>query len=402
MPSASAISPSTFGPLAHAPEDGGFLLVLTCARPDASVAEIAAWVSAQQPAIERALAAHGTVLFRGFALRSAEDFDAFVSAFAGWEDLSYSRSMSFAVRKRCTERICTTNEGKSGGLVFHHEQAQTPLWPSRVFFCCERPAEPGDGGGTGLVSSHLVLERLRAAYPEFVAKCKDVGVRYTIFAGPVQDASKGAGRSWKSFFHAEGVEECEAKMRRGGWEWEWGAGPNGAKLGPDFLRCTTPRLDAVKTAPGTVRECFFNQLIATTANALEFSHVGKDGGGFDPLVDVPTQQAINECVRFADGSEVDLAILLDAKRICEELAVDVQWQVRLRAQEAGEGRPVWSGRYSTALGAGEGVVWASARERALRAWCLLSRQSKGMRCKMGVSPGVYGARGLLQACSLPV
>ena len=305
-------------------------LVVQCASPAVDVPAVAAWVAEHQPTIEKALAAHGAVLFRSFPMRTAEDFDAFVSAFRGWEDLSYTRSMSFAVRKRCTHRICTTNEGKSGGLIFHHEQAQTPLWPSRVFFCCEQPAAPGDGGGTGLVSSHFVLEELKRAHPAFVQKCNDVGVRYTVFAGPAQDASKGAGRSWKSFFHAETKAECEAKMARGGWEWEWGRGPNGAELAPDFLKCVTPRLDAVKTAPGTTRECFFNQLIATIANALEFGRVGQDGGGFDPLVDTPTQEAVDECVRFADGSRVELHVLLDAKRLCEQHAVDVQWQVRAR------------------------------------------------------------------------
>lgn len=313
--------------------DGGVTLpfIVECANPSADVPAVARWVEQEQGALESLLTQHGAVLFRGFPLRGAEDFDAFVCAFKGWDDLSYERSMSFAVRKRRANRICTTNEGKSGGLVFHHEQAQTPLWPSKVCFCCETPAPPGTGGATGLTPSHVVLSQLREAHPEFVAKCESVGVRYTVFAGPAQDTSKGAGRSWRSFFHVETREECEARMAAGGWEWQWGVGPGGAKLSDDCLRCVTPRLDAIKAAPGTDRLCFFNQLIATTANALEFTKVGEDGGGFDPLHDVPTQEAIDECVRFADGSSVDLQVLLDAKRLCEENAVDLQWQVRAPA-----------------------------------------------------------------------
>jgi hypothetical protein len=192
--------------------------------------------------IDQALEDHGAVLFRGFPLESPEDFNTFVLAFDGWKDLSYDRSMSFAVRKRMADRICTTNEGKSGGLVFHHEQAQTPLWPSHVFFCCLLPAQPGDGGGTGVVSSSLVYEKLLERYPDFCIKCETHGVRYTGYAGPEQDTSKGAGRSWKSFFHADTKEECERKMKAGGWTWTWGVGPGGAPLGPDFLKCTTPVL----------------------------------------------------------------------------------------------------------------------------------------------------------------
>lgn len=101
---------------------------------------VASWIRANRSQIDSALDKTGVVLFRGFPLRSAEDFNTFVTAFDNFQDLSYDKSMSFAVRKRCTDRICTTNEGKSGGLVFHHEQAQTPLWPSHVFFCCLLPA----------------------------------------------------------------------------------------------------------------------------------------------------------------------------------------------------------------------------------------------------------------------
>ena len=301
-------------------------VVLTPPAAMTSLSEAVAFVKENRVAIDSAVNDAGAVLFRGFPLSTPEDFDTFVQAWEGWNDLSYERSMSFAVRNKMSNRICTTNEGKSGGLVFHHEQAQTPLWPSHVFFCCLLPAQPGDGGATGIVASDLVYEELKKRHPEFIDKCETHGVRYTIYAGPEQDATKGAGRSWKSFFHVNSKEECEEKMEAGGWDFEWGVGPHGTQPGPDFLKFTTPVLDAVKTAPGTSKKCFFNQLIATTANALEFSRVGSHGGGYDPLKDIPTQQGIDECVRFGNGDPVSLEILLEAKQICEEWAIDVCWQ----------------------------------------------------------------------------
>ncbi len=291
-----------------------------------SAADAAEFVKANRSDIDSVLNLSGAVLFRGFPLDTPEDFDTFVQAWEGWKDLSYERSMSFAVRQKMSNRICTTNEGKSGGLVFHHEQAQTPLWPSHVFFCCLLPAQPGDGGATGIVSSNLVYEELKKRHSGFMEKCELHGVRYTVYAGPEQDTSKGAGRSWKSFFHADSKDECERKMKAGGWHFEWGVGPSGSSPGPDFLRCTTPILEAVKVAPGTTKKCFFNQLITTTANALEFSRVGIDGGGYDPLKDIPTQQGIDECVRFGNGDSIPLEVLLEAKQICEDLAIDVCWQ----------------------------------------------------------------------------
>ena len=290
------------------------------------------FVKTYRDEIDNALKDHGAVLFRGFFKElnkedGPREFDSFVQSWSDWQDLSYEKSMSFAVRHKLSNRICTTNEGKSGGLVFHHEQAQTPLWPSHVFFCCLLPAQEGDGGATGVVSSDLVYQELLKRHPKFIEACESHGVRYTIYAGPEQDPTKGAGRSWKSFFHVSSKEECERKMKAGGWDWEWGKGANEqSDVGPDFLKCTTPVLDAVKTAPGTSKKCFFNQLIATTANALEFSRVGHSGGGYDPLHDVPTQEGIDACVCFGNGDQVPLDILLEAKQICEDYAIDLCWQ----------------------------------------------------------------------------
>jgi len=231
--------------------------------------------------------------------------------------------------------------------VFHHEQAQTPLWPSKVFFCCQKAAAPGDGGGTGLTRSDVLLKQLRNKYPDFVAKCEQLGVRYTIYCGPEQDTSKGSGRSWKSFFSVADRDECEHKMRVGGWAWAWGEGPQGRSMDPSFLKATTPLLDAVKIAPGTDKRCFFNQLIATIANALEFSKVGIDGGGYDMDKDVPTQADIDACVCFGDGSRIDLDILRDAKDMCEVNAFDVEWEdgdiVLLDNYITMHARRIWNG-----------------------------------------------------------
>lgn len=62
--------------------------------------------------IDQSLQEHGAVLFRGFPLKDVQDFDMFVSSWEDWQDLSYDRSMSFAVRHKLSNRICTTNEGK--------------------------------------------------------------------------------------------------------------------------------------------------------------------------------------------------------------------------------------------------------------------------------------------------
>eukprot|EP00039_Didymoeca_costata_P029298 m.24040 g.24040 ORF g.24040 m.24040 type:complete len:368 (-) comp7568_c0_seq2:222-1325(-) len=292
-------------------------LIYKCHNDKCSTDDVTSWVSETQKQIEEQLKTHGAILFRGFPLKTPDDFDKFVSAFQGWEDLPYEDSLSFAVRVKRSNRICTTNEGRYGGIVFHHEQAQSPRWPSKLFFCCEKAANPGDGGYTGICRSDIVLNQLREKEPEFVKELEAKGVKYTIYLGGADDPSIGVGRSWKSYFSADTKESCEARMKELGYTWEWLEGGK--------LRAVTPKLEAILKAPGTETECFFNQLPATLSNAKEFSKT-ETGAATDPQDVQVTQEGLNKCLSFADGSPISVESLQVAKALCENNAVDLKWQ----------------------------------------------------------------------------
>lgn len=93
------------------------------------------------------------------------------------------------------ERKADLSVTKAGSLffahthqVFHHEQAQTPFWPSKIFFFCETPAETG--GATGVCPSYEVARILEERHPEFVKKLEAVGVKYTSYMASVDDPTK--------------------------------------------------------------------------------------------------------------------------------------------------------------------------------------------------------------------
>jgi len=267
------------------------------------------WLQKNRAVVDAALSDAGAVLFRGFPLKTAEDFDAFVRAFSDYEDLPYEESLSFAVRLQVTGRVCTTNEGKTGGQVFHHEQAQTPFWPSKIFFFCETPAD--EGGATAVCPSDAVLARLAERHPQFVADAEAKGVKYTAYMAASNDASKGAGRSWKSFFGCDSVAAVEARMAELGYTWQW--------LENETLRCTSPALPAVRVAPGpAARRVFFNQLVAQIANATDFH----DRSGAEGKV----EDVLEKYITFGDGSKMDAKILNEAKQLCEDVAVEMVWQ----------------------------------------------------------------------------
>ncbi|MCE9591576.1 MAG: TauD/TfdA family dioxygenase [Planctomycetes bacterium] len=275
-----------------------FPLLLQCRSPDADLPATLSWVAVNLGKIKEQLARHACILFRGFPFRTVEDFDAFVVAF-GFEPFTYERSLSNAVRLSRTRRVFTANESPPAFQIpLHHEMAQTPLYPARIFFYCEKPA--AHGGATAVCRSDILLSRLEHRHPRFVADCRAKGLRYTNIMPAENDPASGMGRSWRSTFGVTSPDAAEEKLRQLGYMWEW--------LENQSLRTTTPVLQAVWRDPGTGRESFFNQLIAASTGWRDRRN--------DPA----------KAVTFGDGSPLDVNAVHDAAALAEELTADLPWQ----------------------------------------------------------------------------
>lgn len=273
-----------------------FPLVLACGRP-ATLAEVTSWVAGNRARLCDDAALHGAILFRGFPLSTAEDFDRFITAF-DLPNFPYEESLSNAVRVIRTPRVFTANEAPPAVTIFlHHEMAQTPIYPSKLFFFCEQPAE--SGGATPLCRSDVLWERLRAARPEFALACESKGLKYSNVMPSQNDPSSGMGRGWQSTLRASTREEAEKRLASLGYSWTW--------LEDGCLRATTPVLPAVRDL-GDGRQSFFNQLIAA----------------FQGWKDERNDPA--KAVTFGDGTPLDREAVDVATRLGEELSFDVPWQ----------------------------------------------------------------------------
>jgi alpha-ketoglutarate-dependent taurine dioxygenase len=242
-------------------------------------------------------AEHGTVLFRRFPVNTAQDFDAFIAAF-GLTNFPYEESLSNAVRINRTPRVFTANEAPpTVNIYFHHEMAQTPMYPSRLFFFCEQPAETG--GATPLCRSDVVWDRLAKKCPQFAHDCEKKGVRYSNVMPSENDPTSGMGRGWQSTLRAATAAAAEERLSQLGYSFEWLPGGD--------LRATTPVLPAVRDL-GDGRKSFFNQLIA--------AFQGWKDARNDP----------SKAITFGDGTPLDRDAVNVATQLAEELAFDVPWQ----------------------------------------------------------------------------
>jgi Taurine catabolism dioxygenase TauD, TfdA family len=259
--------------------------------------DLSAWIGANKGDVDAQLDQSGAVLFRGFDVPDHDAFDAVVQGY-GAENFPYAESLSNAVRINMTPRVFTANEAPPETAIFlHHEMAQTPIYPSKLFFQCV--IAPETGGATPICRSDILLDRMSAEAPDVVEKFATLGVRYTNVMPAENDAGSGQGRSWKSTLGVDTVAEGEARLAELGYDWVW--------LDDGSLRATSPKLDAIRTLPDG-RKVFFNQLIAAWRGWQD------------------KRNTASKSVTFGDGSPISEAEMGIAVRLSDELSYDVAWQ----------------------------------------------------------------------------
>ena len=137
-------------------------------RPTHRSDSIVNWITANRDDLDSKAAQHGAILFRGFPLSTDQDFDRFISAF-GFPNFKYEDSLSNAVRLNRTPRVFTANEAPPDiNIYLHHEMAQTPVYPSKLFFFCEQAAQKG--GATSLCRSDVLFARMQQEISEFASR----------------------------------------------------------------------------------------------------------------------------------------------------------------------------------------------------------------------------------------
>lgn len=274
-----------------------FPLVYVASPTLADINECLALIQTQRQGLLLQLARHGAILFRGLPLATDLHFDAFIQAF-DLPGFTYEESLSNAVRRNRTARVFTANEAPpSVAIYLHHEMAQTPLYPSSLFFFCEQAAT--SGGATPLCRSDVLLDALQKQLPDFVKDCATKGVRYANTMPGEEDLQSGQGRSWRNTLNAADRATAEARLKKLGYEWQWFEG--------DSLKVVTPVLPAVRQlADG--RRVFFNQLIAAFRGWQD------------------RRNEAGKSIRFGDGSPIPVEVMATVIELSDALTFDLQWQ----------------------------------------------------------------------------
>ncbi|XP_076454585.1 uncharacterized protein LOC143289486 [Babylonia areolata] len=254
------------------------------------------WVESHTDDFEEILVEYGAIVFRGFPLKDPRDFDAFVKAFGG-EALDYVGGA--APRTVVTGNVFTANEAPPDQLIpFHHEMAQVPTFPSRLFFYCD--VEPSCGGQTPLALSHVVYRQMQERHPYFVSQLEKHGVRYTRVLPDGDDPSSPIGRGWQSTFQTSNRAEAEVKARSQGTSVTW--------LDSGCLKTVTAPLPAVRLEGRTGLKTWFNSVIAAYRGWRD------------------SRNCAEKAVTLGDGSSMPPEIMNDLDTVFNDVAVAVTWQ----------------------------------------------------------------------------
>ena len=259
--------------------------------------EACTWIKTNLTHLERELEKSGAILLRGFPVNSAETFDQFSAAF-NYPSFTYQESLSNAVRINFTERVFTANEAPKDVEIFlHHEMAQTPISPDKLFFLCKSAAE--QGGTTPICRSDQLFSALLKSDPMLAQEFESKGLKYTTHMPAANDNQSGQGRSWMNTLSVDSLAAAEAKLKQLGYSWSWQEDMS--------LKATTPVLPAVRTLRSGVK-VFYNQLIA--------AYLGWKGVKENP----------SSAITFGDGSYISAEALGRVVELSKNFTFDIPWQ----------------------------------------------------------------------------
>jgi alpha-ketoglutarate-dependent taurine dioxygenase len=243
---------------------------------------------------------HGALLFRGFAVENAADFERFARAFSGKRLLDYAGGVS--PRVELGGGVYTSTEyPPQFMLALHNELSYSDKYPKNVYFCCL--VAPEQGGETPIGDSRKILKRLR---PEILAQFKNKQIRYdrNLFG------DSGSGFSWQDAFETADKSKVENYCRQSNIDFKW---KDDGKL---RLNQTRP---ATTIHPQTGEEVWFNQ-----ADGFHPSNLDRET--YNYLISLTSEEEFRLNAFFGDGSPLDRSTLDEIREALKKEMVIFPWQ----------------------------------------------------------------------------
>jgi alpha-ketoglutarate-dependent taurine dioxygenase len=266
-------------------------------QPGLNNVDLVQWSEQNNELIERALLAHGAILFRGFGISTAERFEQFASAISS-DLLEYHERA--APRTKIGDNVYTSTEFPPDQIIpLHHEMSYSHNWPSKVFFCCELPAQ--EGGRTPLADDRKVFQLLDPKIKERFMRLKVMYVR---------NYGEGVDLSWEEAFQTTERAVVEEYCRQAHTEFEW----------KDNNRLRTRHVrQAVAVHPKTGEMVWFNHAHMFHVSSLEQSFR-------ESLLEAFRDDELPRNAFYGDGSPIETSVLDEIRETYQDAAITFPWE----------------------------------------------------------------------------
>jgi alpha-ketoglutarate-dependent taurine dioxygenase len=290
-----AVDLAHFNPVKESQVDPDQTLPLIM-EPATDQVDLADWARNNRDYVAQKLHKHDGILFRGFNLKTPQDFErvaagVYTELFSEYGDLP---------REGAGGKIYTsTPYPEEKCILYHNESSHMNRWPTRISFFCVIAAK--EGGCSPVVDCRKVYQQLDPVIRE---KFEQKGVMY------VRNFSDGLDVSWQHFFQTDNRSEVEEICSKQSFICEW--------VGNDNLR-VKQRCRAVLRHPVTGELSFFNQVQLHHVHCL-------DPDVRESLLSIFKREDLPRHVYYGDGSEIEDSVMDHVGETYEKNAVRFTWQ----------------------------------------------------------------------------
>ncbi|MGZ4030559.1 MAG: TauD/TfdA family dioxygenase [Tumebacillaceae bacterium] len=269
-------------------------LLVTPELPDIDLVE---WLKSNLAFVEEKLLDYGGVLFRGFAIRSQEDFQRFVEAGCK-APMNYKEGAT--PRTKLSDKVYTSTEfPPDQHIALHNELSYVTTWPQKIWFSCM--VAPEVGGETPIAD-------VRRVYAEI-----DPTVRETFEEKGwmlVRNYGTGFGLPWQDVFHTDDKEGVVEYCHSHEMTCEW--------LDDDHLRTKQVR-PAVTKHPDTGEMLWFNHIAFWHESSLDpqvrelmIGDFGNEGLPYNTF--------------YGDGTPISYEVAVELRRAYDTHTIKFPWE----------------------------------------------------------------------------
>ena len=263
-------------------------------RPLIDGLDLTQWAKNNRSLVETLLLQHRALLFRGFKVKTAEEFQQFVKVTSEGKLLKYIDRTS--PRTTVGEQVYTSTVYPAKyPIVLHNELSYAIKYPLKIYFCCLKVAE--EGGETPIADGRKIYQRINEEIRnQFIAK------KWML----VRNYNDGFGLPWQEVFQTDDKAKVEAYCQENAIKFLW---KEGSRLQTRQTR------QAVHSHPQTGELVWFN-------HAAFFHHTNFNAN----LLSEFKEQELPYNTYYGDESTIDTAVIEHINQAYQQEKVIFPWQ----------------------------------------------------------------------------